>query len=176
MTNFSSPTVFEKNVGYANIDHIQICTYVCTNMYRYVLNSSWCRYLVRVIRTNTCNTEYVLTSTYFVHIYVHEYVQIRSFRSWRSLSQPTILCASRETGAIRVRGWIGISKEGFIQAWRETGTSKQKRELEGTSSAAEGGKGRPTAGQQFMAEPDFCTRKNFILPFPSAREESYRTL
>ena len=31
----------------------------------------------------------------------------------------------------------------------------------------------PTAGQQFMAEQDFCTGKNVVLPFPSAKEERY---
>ena len=33
-----------------------------------------------------------------------------------------------------------------------------------------------TACQQFMAEQDFCTGKNVVLPFPSAKEERYSTL
>ena len=34
----------------------------------------------------------------------------------------------------------------------------------------------PTAGQQFMAELDFSTGKNVVLPFPLAREERCLTL
>ena len=54
-------------------------------------------------------------------------------------------------------------------------TSQQKRgKVRGPSrhcSEAEEGKERavPAAGQPFMAEPDFGTGKNVVLPFPSAQ-------
>ena len=43
-------------------------------------------------------------------------------------------------------------------------------------SAVDRGRAEQTAGQQFMAEPDFCTGQNVVFPFPSAKEERYRTL
>ena len=93
------------------------------------------------------------------------------------------ICTSRETASDRCNQRQRLDRTlvpGFCP--RGAVTSQRKRaKARGPSrhcSAAEEGKERavPAAGQPFMAEPDFGTGKNVVLPFEELRrrEERYR--
>ena len=92
------------------------------------------------------------------------YVQISSFRSWRSLSQPTIQRASIETGAIRVRGWIGTSIEDFIRGTQRRQNKKREVRRNKFRCRRRKGQGRRQASSLWLSRTSAPEKISF---FPS---------
>ena len=86
------------------------------------------------------------------------------------------ICTSRGTGANRASGAGWEPRSRVLSKGRSDVTEKGQVTRHGPSRPGPTLKRAVlTAGQPLMAEPDFGTGKNVVLPFPSARAERYRS-
>ena len=125
------------------------CMHICTNTY--YMHNSVCIF---------CTYAYRLG---YIHLNAYRLGYIHSGENIFVLAD----ILSCETGAIRVRGWIRIFIDGFSP--RDTVRSKEKRashKAQANTVPLQEERAGQTACHQFMAEHDFCTWKNVVLPFP----------
>ena len=126
----------------------------------------------------------VLTSTYLYILYVYTYMNTytASYRfvnsggedfhlSRRSRARVVRQMQSESEAGLEPR--LRVLSKGHSDVKTKKGSHPAKAYIVPLPKEARAG---PTACPQFIAEPDFCTGTNVVIPFPSAKEERYHTL